>query len=147
MEMQGTQNCLYTSTQVKVTLHQKYEEKIIQRVLQVVWQMQIYFVCMSPFEKKHVLLTGMLYTIKMFNSLPCREQAVVPTSLYNCEGLHTGLCVQPRTLFSHSSVCCVLKKLPVNLAADNPTGEVLPVNMYSTSKPYCIISVMFKGCP
>ena len=52
-----------------------------------------------------------------------------------------------QTLFSFSSVCCVLKELPVNLAADNPTGEVLPANMYSTSKPGCIISVMFKSCP
>lgn len=56
-------------------------------------------------------------------------------------------CSLSHRLFSFSSVCCVLKELPVNLAADNPTGEVRPVNMYSTSKPGCIISVMFKGCP
>lgn len=52
-----------------------------------------------------------------------------------------------QTLFSLGSVCGVLKKLPLNLAARNPTGEVPPANMYSTSKPGCIISVMFKGCP
>lgn len=63
--------------------------------------------------------------------------------------MHIELCMQfpTQTLFSFSSVCCVLKKLPVNLAADNPTGEVLPANMYSTSKPGGIISVMFKSFP
>lgn len=51
-------------------------------------------------------------------------------------------------LVSISSVCCVLKKLPVKLAAtDNPTEEVLPANMYPTSQLGCIISVMFKGYP
>lgn len=56
-------------------------------------------------------------------------------------------CSFPHKLFSFSSVCCVLKKLPVNLAPDNPAGEVLPANMYSKSKLGCIISVMFKSCP
>ena len=58
-------------------------------------------------------------------------------------------CVQfpTQTLLSLSPVCCALKKLAVNLTADNPVGEVLPVNMYSTYKLGCIISVMSKSCP
>lgn len=52
-----------------------------------------------------------------------------------------------QALLSFPPLCCVLKKLPVNLAVDNPIGEVLPANMYTTSRLGCVISVMFKGCP
>ena len=72
---------------------------------------------------------------------------VPPISLRRCM-LSRACSFSTQTLFSFSSVCCALKKLPVNLAADNPTGEVLPANMYSTSQAMGrIISVMFKGCP
>lgn len=40
---------------------------------------------------------------------------------------------------------CALKKLLVNLAADNPTGEVGLANMYTTSKPGCIILSHVQG--
>lgn len=60
--------------------------------------------------------------------------------------MHAAFCMSPHKDF-FLSVHCVQKKLPVNLAVHNPTGEVLPTNMYSTSNPVSLISVMFKGCP
>lgn len=61
--------------------------------------------------------------------------------------VHVEFCMQFPHKDSFLSVQCVQKKLPVNLAVHNPTGEVLPTNMYSTSNPGCLISVMFKSCP
>lgn len=83
----------------------------------------------------------------MFKLVPAenKQWSLVPSvSVREC--MLDLACIFPHD-FSLSAVCCVLKKLPVNLAADNPIGEVLPANMYNTSKPGCIISAMFKGCP